>query len=175
MKNYTKLRKTYAKIIIVLIYITFICYFLGQFQSILDWSFTFHELLFIPYNISFFTLPILCLIWIFLAIRSIKESSTELKDKRKIYFKNTLIIISILLIVMFFNYENHVVQTSGIFTIEEKKFDGEKYNVIFNGMTIKCTWNEYNLIKENQNYLILFNWNEYSPNKGKLEYIELDE
>jgi len=172
MKNYTSLRKKCSKIIIFLIYITTVCYILGQSQSITNWNYTFHEMLFLPYNLAYYSLPVLSLIWIYYGLRSIKEKSKEKNDKRKLYFKNIVIILSIVLIAVYFNYESHGVSTSGVFTIEEKIYDGEKYNIVVNGISIKCTWNEYNLIRENNEYLLSFNWNEYSPSpsKGKLEY-----
>lgn len=165
-------RKILSKSIIILMYLSFISYILGDVQSIADWNFSFHEMLYLPINITYFILPILIIVWLYYAIKSFKYNKASSKmEMTKLYFKNFIIFISLVCIVVYFVIDFHEVSTGGIFTIEDKIYDGNYYYVLIDNKKVRCTWNEYNLIEEGKRYEIDFDWNTYWPDKGKLEYI----
>ncbi len=171
MNSYIHKRKIFSKVIMITFYITFVCYLLGDVQSITNINYSLHEMLYIPYNVAIFILPILTIGWLYFAIKSLGFKQEKLKYKD--YIKNFIIIISLIGIFIYFIIQQQSVSTGGIFLITNKVYDGNNYYVEVNEMKIKCTWNEFNLIEEGKTYLIDYEWNTYWPDKGKLEYIEL--
>lgn len=69
-------------------------------------------------------------------------------------------------------HQSQEVWTSGIFTVEQKLLDERKYYLIIDEKKVKVSYNEFQLVKENQKHFITFVWNKRSPNKGVLKKIE---
>lgn len=171
-EKYTKKRKMLSKAISITVYISFICYLLGDIQSITNWNYNVHEMLYLPVNFAFFTVPIGFLAWLYFAIKSYGSRENSGKPELKVYLKNSLTIISLILIITYFIIQSHSVTTSGIFKISNKIYENRNYYIMINDKKVNCTWNEYNLIDEEKSYLITFKWNTYSRSQNKVEYIE---
>ena len=71
---YTQKRKIVAKVILGTTYIAFIGYLLAKLQGIADWNYNIHELLYIPYSIAYYLVPILLFLWLYYAIKSKKNT-----------------------------------------------------------------------------------------------------
>ena len=172
-EQYTIKRKLLSKSIIITIYISFIGYLLGDIQSIANWNYNLHEMLYIPLNIAYFLLPLQFLAWIYYAIRSYGGKKDYSTARFKLYVKNSVIVMSLLLIFMYFFIQSHRVSTSGVFEVKNKMLEERNYYILISDKKVKCSWNEYNLIEKDKSYLIIFVWNSYWPDQGKLEYIEI--
>jgi hypothetical protein len=172
-KTYLYKRKIFTIIILITVYSAFVGYLLGNLQSIADWNYSIHEILYIPYNIAYYVFPIELCFWIYYAVKSIKESKDKnTKAKNKIYIKNSLLFVSVITIILCFYIQSMNLSTGGLFEVETKYNERNNYYVMMNNKKIKCSKNEYNLIEEGKVYLVNFTWNSNSPEKGKLEYIE---
>ena len=55
-----------------------------------------------------------------------------------------------------------------MFKVEQKLYEDRKYYLVIEDKKVKISYNEFELIDENQEYLIGFVWNKQTPNKGKL-------
>jgi hypothetical protein len=171
-EKYLKKRKMLSKAISITVYISFICYLLGDIQSIANWNYNVHEMLYLPVSFSLFAIPIGVLTWLYFAIKSYGTRGNSGKPELKAYLKNSLILISLILIITYFIIQSQSVTTTGIFKISNKIYEKRNYYIVINDKKVKCTWNEYNLIDEGKSYLITFKWNTYSRSQNKVEYIE---
>lgn len=170
--NYIRIRKKISVGIIITFYITFIWYIIGGILSIQNRNYGVHEMRYLPLNIAFLILPILGLIWVYFALKSLGDKKEFRIDYLKTYIKNLLIIISIIGITSYFIIQLHEMSISGIYGINNKTSESSNYYINIDDMKIKCTINEYNLIKQGEKYEITFEWNEYWPDKGRLKYID---
>jgi hypothetical protein len=171
-EEYIKRRKILTRSIGIMIYITFVCFNLGGIQSIADWNYNVHEMLYMPLNIAFFIVPILIIVWFYYAIKSYGYKKDSITNKVKLYAKNFIITMSLVLIVIYFVIQFHSVSTGGVFRVNAKVHEGNKYYIVLNKTKVKCTWNEYNLTELGKSYLIQYKWNTYWPNKGELDQIQ---
>lgn len=171
-EEYIRMRKILSKSIVITIYVTFIGYVLGDIQSIADWNYNVHEMLYAPINIAYFILPVQVLVWIYYAIKSCRAKRDRNTNKVRVYIKNSITVISLVLIVVYFIIQAHGVSTGGVFKINNKTHGGNKYYFMLDKTKVRCTWNEYNLIEEGKSYLIQYEWNTYWPDKGELERID---
>lgn len=153
------------------LYFGFIGLQLGRIQAITDFSYSLHEIMFVPVNLAIFVVPILTLIYIILLIRYLLRREKQLPSI-KASVQTILVIASIILIFLISAYQFQEVSTGGVFTVENKIQNGSKYYFEVDGKKIRVSKNEYELIEENQEYLIDFVWNERSPNEGKLQTIK---
>lgn len=154
------------------IYIAFICFQLGQIQSITDFSFRLHETLYLPIAFAIYVVPFIFLVYmifVFLCLRNIDSKVYLSKDNK---LKTILIVISLVLIFYSINYQPHEISTSGVFVINQKNYRDRSYYIQLGDKEIKCTRNEFNLIYVDKEYLIDYTWNWTSPDTGKLGYIE---
>jgi len=161
-------RKKMALIILVgTIYLSFSGRMLGQIQAITDFSYNLHELLFLPVTISYFLIPIEFVVYIYYFVKS-RGFREEKKMLRKA--KSYAIFLSVIIIILIVVYQGNSVNTSGIVKVRAFN-DGNKYYLDIDGKMIRCTSNVYYLIIPNADYLVNYDWNEYS-NKGKLNTIK---
>lgn len=171
--TYTEKRKVVTKIILITIYSAFIGYLLGSLQSIADWNYTIHEMMFIPFFIAYYVFPFELCIWLYYAVKSTRETKENMiKPKMKLYFSNSLLLMSLIIIISYFYIQSMNVSTGGLFEVENKIEERNNYYIQMNHKKIKCNKNVYNLIEEDKVYLVDFTWNKKWPQKGKLEYIE---
>lgn len=173
-ETYVYRRKILSKVILITIYSAFVGYLLGNMQSIADWNYTIHEMLYIPLNIAYFILPIELVIWLYYAVKSIKKSrDNRIKYNRvKIYSRNSLLLISVIVILSYFNIQSTKISTMGLFEVENKFNKSSDYYIQISNKNIKCNKSEYNLVKEGDLYMVDFTWNEKWPQKGTLKSIE---
>lgn len=172
-KSFTQKRKTVSKIILVTFYSAFIGYLLAGLQWIADWNYSIHEMLYIPYSIAYFLVPFELLAWIYYAAKSKREvRENDHRPRNKEYLINLVLSVSLILIATYFYIQSMTIVTSGLFEVEQKIQDKNKYYIQLDDQRIRCTHNEFNLIEEGRVYLVTFSWNKESPDKGKLELIE---
>jgi len=140
-------------------------------QWLSNTNYTLHELMALPYQLFLCLIPIMIVIWIYYLIHTL----SELKFRR-MSIKNILINIAttmiVILIIGFQIIRFYGVYTGGVYEIESKWRDGEQYYIVLGEKNIKCTRNEYNLIQEDDKYLITFEWNKLRSNIGQLETIK---
>lgn len=174
MKNsYTQKRKIVTKVILGTTYIAFIGYLLAKFQWIADWNYNIHELLYIPYNIAYYLLPVLLFLWMYYAIKSKRELKESInKSKIKNVLINSMLFASLIIIGTYFYVQSMTVSTGGLFEVEQKIQERNNYYIELNQKKIKCTQSEFNLIEEGKVYLVTFDWNKQWPDEGKLILIE---
>jgi hypothetical protein len=170
MQDYTRKRKLLTKIIIITVYISLFSYLLGDIQSIANWNYTIHEILYLPITLAIYVLPIIFIFWSYYFFKSFKLFRTSLSLKEVL--KNFGIVLSVLVILLFFLVQQKSITTSGIYIIENKAKIERSYYIKLNNKSVRCTWNEYNLIETGKTYLITYEWNQLLHQKGKLEYIE---
>lgn len=170
----TRKRKSTSKLIIVTSILSVVFYFLMDWQWLNDTNYSLHELMALPYQLFLFFIPLLLLLWIYYSIRTLSE--LELKG---LLSKHTLMnIFTTLLVVLIIAFQItrfYGVYTSGVFQVESKWRDGEKYYIVLEDKNVRITRNEYNLINEDAMYLVSYEWNRLRPTIGRLETIELIE
>ena len=157
--------------LLALIYLSFIGLQLGRIQAIADFNYSLHEIMYLPFNIAIFVVPALFLIYIFLFIKYLRKRGRKKTDLKTIV-QSVLLISSIVIIISITEYQFHEVSTGGVFKVEQKLYDDRKYYLIIDDKKVRVSYNEFQLVKENQQYLISFIWNKRTPDKGKLETIE---
>lgn len=143
-EKYISKRKIISKSIVITIYFSFACYILGEIQSISNWNYCIHEMLYIPITIAYAIIPVQVSVWLYYAIKSYGIKKGFNINKVKLYIKNSITIISLIIISIYFIIQSHSVSTSGIFEINNKIYDGNNYYILINEKKVKCTWNEYN-------------------------------
>ena len=150
-----------------LIYTAFIGLQLGRIQAIADFDYNLHEIMYVPFTITVFSLPVLFPIYIYLLIKYLLK-----RDKRKTNLKTRTQAISITAsIIVIFSitlHQSFEVSTSGVFKVEQKLYEDRKYYLVLDDKKVKISHNEFELIEENQEYLISYVWNKQTPNKGNL-------
>ena len=154
-----------------LIYSAFIGSQLGRIQTIADFNYNLHEIMYAPFTLAIFFLPILFPVYIYLLIKYLLKRGKQKTNFKKIS-KATLIATSIIVIFSITLYQSFEVYTSGVFKVEQKLNENKKYYLVIDDKKVKISNNEFELIEANQEYLIGFVWNKQTPNKGKLLTIE---
>ncbi len=171
--TYTLKRKIVTKVILGTTYIAFIGYVLAKLQWIADWNYSIHELLYIPYSIAYYLVPVLLLLWIYYAIKSKRElKESNYKPKIKNLLINSMLFSSLVIIGAYFYIQSMTVSTGGLFEVEQKIQERNNYYIELNQKKIQCTHSEFNLIEEGKVYLVTFDWNKQWPDEGKLILIE---
>ncbi|WP_221845560.1 hypothetical protein [Bacillus sp. S/N-304-OC-R1] len=156
-----------------LIYSAFIGLQLGRVQAIADFNYSLHEIMYLPFNLAVFIVPVIFLIYLYFLIKYFrKRGSVKVKENLKASIKAAVIIISVITILSIINHQFHEVSTGGVFKLEEKLQEKGKYYLIFDDKKIKVSMNEYKLVKVNEKYIVNFIWNLKTPNEGKLTTIE---
>ncbi len=153
------------------IYLSFIGLQLGRIQAIADFNYNLHEIMYLPFTLAIFVLPVLILLYIFLLIKYLRKRGPK-KIGIKTIVQSILIISSLVIIIYITEYQFHEVSTSGVFKVEQKLYDDRKYYLIINDKKVRVSYNEFQLVEEDQQYLISFIWNTRTPNIGKLNTIE---
>ena len=171
IENLFEVKKTALRVLLISIYIAFFSFQLAQIDFIAEFSFSLHELLYLPVNLAIFFVPVLFLIYMFFVLKCIGKKSTEAVS-RNIKIKKAFVILSLLSIFAIFYYQVHGISTSGVYEVKEKLEENNKYYLVLNDKKIRITRNEFSLINTNQEYLIGFEWNTLSPHKGRLENIQ---
>lgn len=154
-----------------LIYSGFIGLQLGRIQAITDFNYRLHEIMYLPVNIALFVVPVVFFIYIYLVIKYLRIRGRQ-KTNLKTIIHTVLVIVSIVVVVTITAYQSSEVSTGGVFEIEQKLHEESRYYLVFNDKKVRVTYNEFQLVEENQKYLISFVWNKRSPKKGLLETIE---
>jgi hypothetical protein len=143
-------------------------------QWLSDTNYYLHELMALPYQLFLYLIPLLVLFWIYYSIRTFSE--LELKGLfSKDALMNILTTVLVVLIIVFQITRFYGVHTGGVFEVESKWRDGEKYYIVLMDKNVRCTRNEYNLINEDDMYVVSYEWNKLTPTIGHLENIELIE
>jgi len=171
IKKLFKAQKIALCWLFALIYLSFIGLLLGTIQSITDFNYNLHEIMYLPFNIAIFVVPVLFIIYIFLFIKYLRKRGRKKTDIKSIV-QPILIISTIVIFITMTDYQFHEVSTFGVFKVEQKLHDDSKYYLIINDKKVWVSSNEFHLVKENQQYLISFLWNKRTPDKGKLKTIE---
>lgn len=83
-----------------------------------------------------------------------------------------MIIASIIVVVSITAQQFLEVSTSGVYEVEKKLHEDRKYYLILFDTKVRVSYNEFQLVEENQKYLISFVWNKRTPNEGQLKTIE---
>lgn len=156
--------------ILALIYLSFIGLQLGRIQSIADFNYNLHEVMYLPFSIAIFILPVLLLIYIFLSIKYIRKRGRKKVDIKKVV-QTILIISSVIIIVTITEYQFQELSAGGVYKVQRKLKEDNKYYLIIDDKKIRVSHNEFQLTEDNQQYLIGFIWNKRTPDKGKLETI----
>ena len=171
--TFTQKRKIVAKVILGTTYIAFIGYLLADLQWITDWNYNLHEILYIPYSIAYYAVPVLSLLWGYYAIKS-KRESKEINHKPKInkIWINLMLFASLVLVGAYFYIQSMDLSTVGLFEVEQKIQESNSYYIELNHKKIKCTQSEYNLIEVGRVYLVTFEWHKQWPEEGQLILIE---
>jgi heme/copper-type cytochrome/quinol oxidase subunit 2 len=154
-----------------LLYLGFIGMQLGRVQAITDFNYNLHEMMFFPVTIAVFAVPVVFLIYLYLIIKyalNRKRHWPSLKTN----VQAVIIIASVVVVVSITAYQSQEVSTGGVFEVEQKIHENNKYFLVLNDKKVRVSSNEYHLVEENQEYLISFVWNKRSPNSGRLETIE---
>ena len=86
-KTHAQKRKIVTKMILGTTYIAFIGYLLAELQWIADWNYNTHEILYVPYSIAIYFVPVLFLLWMYYAIKS----KRELNENNKLGIRKILI------------------------------------------------------------------------------------
>lgn len=173
IKTKYKTNQLLLKIILYTEYISFICLIIARMQSVTDFSYTLHELMYLPANIAIFAVPLEIIVFLYYRLRwrtKIREEGTKNKYWR---LKELISIFLILIPIIYFIYIGENVSTTGIYDSMSKQRIENKFYLTVKDKNIRCTNNEYNLIDTSKEYMISFEWNKFFPNKGKLKYIEL--
>lgn len=165
-----KSKKIVLTYILVLIYSSFLGLQLGKIQAIADYNYNLHEMLYIPANLAIFTLPVMLIIYLFLVFKSRKYAKKRITLRGTL--KKVIIIISLVFIFGITGYETQNVSTTGVYEINEKVQEGNYYFILLADKKIRVSRNEFHLIKVQEDYLVVYQWNKNSPQKGKLEVIE---
>ncbi len=175
MGSYTYKRKFVSKIIITLLYITFIILLLDYVLNISNYNDTIQNTSIIPIFFIMFACPILLVFWIFFGIKSIKENE-NINLKSKVI--NTINIVFCILIIFYYLIYSSYTSVSRLYVIEDKIKEQGYYVVIDylnDDLPLKCRKNEFNLIEKGKEYLISFKVYKFFDIKAKLEYIDIIE
>lgn len=154
-----------------LIYSGFIGLQLGRIQAIADFNYNLHEIMYVPFNIALFVVPVVFLINIYLLIKYLLKRG-RLKTNLKTSIQAVLVIASIVVVVSITAHQFQEVSTGGVFQVEKKLHEDRKYYLVLDDKKVRVSYNEFQLVEENHKYLISFVWNKRTPNKGQLEIIE---
>nr|WP_106779130.1 hypothetical protein [Lysinibacillus timonensis] len=157
--------------LLALIYLSFIGLQLGRIQAITDFNFNLHEMMYLPFNIAIFVVPPLLLIYAFLFVKYISKRGKKKSDLKTI-IKTIVTISSIVIIVMITEHQFQEVSTGGVFIVEQKRYDNGKFYLIIDDKIVRVSHNEFELVEEDQQYLINYTWNKRTPDIGKLETIK---
>lgn len=174
--DHNKLQKLYKAqkvalyVLLGLIYSGFLGTQLGRIQTISDFNYTLHELLFVPATLAIYLGPLVFLVYLYLFLKYIKKRG---KGRIKIMSaaKTISLIASIVSILIIINHQSYEVSTAGIFVLEQKHLAEGSYYLVIDERQIKVSRNEYQLAEVEKEYLISFIWNSRSQ-KGILETIE---
>ncbi|MER2090630.1 MAG: hypothetical protein ABS920_12895 [Sporosarcina sp.] len=154
-----------------LIYSGFIGLQLGRIQAIADFNYNLHEMMYVPFTIALFVVPVVFVIYIYLLIKYLLERGQQ-KTNFKTSIQAVLVIASIIVIVSITAQQFSEVSTGGVFEVEKKLHEDRKYYLVLDDKKVRVSYNEFQLVEENQQYLISFVWNKRTPYKGQLETIE---
>lgn len=153
------------------IYLSFIGLQLGRVQAITSFNYSFHEILYLLFNLAIFIAPVLFLMYLYHVIKYMRK-----RGKQKINFNTSvkviLVIASIITIILITEHQFHEVSTGGIFEVEQKVYIEGKYFLVLNNQQIEVSMNEFKLVELNKEYVVSYIWNSRTPNKGRLEAIE---
>lgn len=164
-------QKLFLYLLLGIVYLAFIGLQLGRIQAIADFNFTLHEIMYVPFTIAMVVAPVLFIIYIILVVMYLSKRGKQ-RIGVKTSIKAMLVIASLVFIVHTTAYQFQELSTTGIFEIEEKLHEDRKYYVVLDDKKVKVTFNEFQLIEENEQYLINFVWNKRTPDRGKLKTIE---
>ncbi|SOC25070.1 hypothetical protein SAMN05880501_11814 [Ureibacillus xyleni] len=156
--------------LLALLYLAFVGLQLGRIQSIADYNYNLHEMMYLPFNIAIVVVPVLFLIYLFLFTKYVRKRGIK-PLKLKTIAKAIVIITSIAVIMTITEHQFQEVSTGGVFIVEQKRNENGKFYLIINDKMVRVSQNEFQLVEENQQYLINFLWNKRNPNEGKLETI----
>ena len=171
MGSYTYKRKFFSKIIITLLYISFIILLLDYVQNISNYNDTIHISI-IPVFLIMFVCPILLVFWIFFGIKSIKEND-EINLKSKVI--NAINTVFCILIIFYYVIYSSYTSVSRLYVIEDKVKEQGYYVVIDysnDDLRLKCRKNEFYLIEKGKEYLISFKVYRFFNIQAELEYID---
>lgn len=164
-------KKVVQYLLLSIIYISFFTFQLTRIQAISNFNYRLHEILYLPFNVAMFLVPVVFLVYMYLVIKClIKKANEPTGFIAKL--KGLLVFISVLAILAIVGYQMHEVKTGGIFEVKDKVQEESKYYLILEDKRISVSRNEFNLINAKESYLISFVWNSLSPEKGKLINIE---
>jgi hypothetical protein len=163
---FTKRRKMIARIMLCLLYISFFTYLLSDIQAITNWNYAVHEMLYMPVTISMILVPILVGVWIYYAFKS------RYLNESKNYLATSLVIASIILIGIFFNYESQKVTSSGLAEVEYKTHDEKGYLIQIGDKSLRCDEEMYDTVAVHSRYTVVYTWYKSNPYEGKLISIE---
>jgi len=169
-RNVWKAQRTSLYWLLGIIYFTFLSLQLGRVQAISDFNYSLHEMLYIPATLSLFLVPIALLIYIYFVIKFVRKWGLP-KLNIITSVKAVVIIVSLITIFTITTYQSKEISTGGVFIVEQKIQEDNKYFLILNGKKIKVSMNEFHLVEVNRRYLGTYIWNSQTD-RGKLETIE---
>ena len=176
LNKYSKQRRTMASLILVISYITFVCYVLAESTLIINSS-QIHRLLQLPFNISLIILPIWLVAWCYYAVRSISIQSIRTRAQNRIHLKAYLIkglsFVSILIIGLSITYQLNSYTTTGCFTVEDKYEEGLVHYIVANDIKLRCDKLTFEQVTEGVGYSLTYKGNAYTPNTGSIKKLDI--
>jgi heme/copper-type cytochrome/quinol oxidase subunit 2 len=171
IQNLYKSQKVALYWLLGIIYTAFIGLELGRIQAISDFNYNLHEIMYAPFTIALFVVPVVFLVYIYLLIKYLLKRGKQRPNFKKV-IQAVLVITSIVVIVSITSYRFKEVTTVGVFEVEKKLQNDRKYFLVLNNIKVRVSHNEYQLVEEDEIYSISFVWNKKTPNKGMLKTIE---
>lgn len=176
LNHYSKQRRVMALLILVMTYITFVCYVLSETTLIVNNS-SIYRWLHMPLDITLIILPIWLVAWCYFAIRSISIKTLmnrfESKQYKKAYLIKGLSFVSILVIGLSITYQLNSFTTTGCFTVEDKYEDGLAHYIIANDIKLRCDKLTFEQVVEGVGYSLTYKGNTYTPNTGSIKNLDI--
>ena len=153
-----------------LIFSAFVGLQLSRIEAIAKFNYNLHEILFVPFTIAFFVVPGLFIVYTYYLVRYVLKRGKR-KPSLKTSMKAISVLAALIVIGLITAHQFQEVSTSGVFMVEKKLQEDEEYYLVLDDKKVSVSYNVFQLVEEDQQYLISFVWNKKTPYKGKLKRI----
>lgn len=174
MNNLAKSRRSIAKGIRIMVYITFISYVIADLSLFIDLPQFIKiniSLFYLPFRISKGLLPIWLIAWVYFAYKSIDmvKIKSELSDiktlivkyRKKLIHLSFLVTVCLLFLVMLSN-----IAVQGCFIIQDKHKDPTGYFIQIDNKQLRCNQSVYSNIIKGEAYAVTYVGNALLPKTG---------
>ena len=177
LEKYLEQRRKMARYILVICYVTFICYVLAEFVILPNSVFEYKSWLYIPYEITLRVLPFWVIAWCYFAIRSISMQTIILRLQNntflKAYLTKMISFVSLFTIAIIMISHLNSYTTTGCFTVEDKFERRNVHYLVINNINVKCDQQTFDHVIEGIGYSLTYKWFIYTPNNGSLEKLDI--